>query len=33
MLYWGKDGHFNHAGYKVVAETVYSKLVEKSLVP
>ncbi|MHA2131842.1 MAG: SGNH/GDSL hydrolase family protein [Promethearchaeota archaeon] len=32
-LYWVMDGHCNSAGYKVIAETVYAKLIEEGLVP
>jgi len=32
-LYWEKDGHCNPEGYKVIAETIYSALLEKKLVP
>jgi hypothetical protein len=32
-LYWKKDGHCNSAGYRVIAETVYSKLIDEQLVP
>lgn len=33
VLYWEKDGHCTAAGYKVIAETIFSYLVEKNLVP
>jgi hypothetical protein len=33
ILYWENDGHCNSAGYRVIAETVYSKLVEEGVVP
>ena len=33
VLYWEIDGHPNGKGYRVIAETVYSKLIEKGLVP
>lgn len=32
-LYYDKDGHCNSEGHRVIAETVYSKLIGKSLVP
>lgn len=32
-LYWKRDRHCNSAGYRVIAETVYSKLIEEGLVP
>lgn len=32
-LYWEEDVHCNSAGYRVIAETVYSRLIEKALVP
>lgn len=32
-LYWEKDGHCNSAGYRVIAETMYSKLIEEGIVP
>jgi lysophospholipase L1-like esterase len=32
-LYWVKDGHCNSAGYRVIAETVYSSLIKEGLVP
>lgn len=32
-LYWEGDGHCNGAGYKVIAETVYLKLLENKLIP
>lgn len=33
VLYWKKDGHCTAEGYKVIAETVYSALLEKGFVP
>jgi lysophospholipase L1-like esterase len=33
VLYWKKDGHCNAAGYRVIAETIFSHLVENNLVP
>jgi len=33
MLYWEKDGHCNSAGYRVIAETIYSVVIEAELVP
>lgn len=32
-LYWKQDGHCNAAGYKVIAETIFSHLVKNNLVP
>ena len=33
VVYWKKDGHCNGDGYGVIAETIYSVLTEKKLVP
>jgi lysophospholipase L1-like esterase len=33
VLYWEIDGHCNGAGYRVIAETIFSTLTEKGLVP
>jgi lysophospholipase L1-like esterase len=33
VLYWQEDGHSNGAGHKVIAETIFSALVERNLVP
>jgi len=32
-LYWKRDGHCNSVGYKIIAETIYSQLLENNLVP
>lgn len=32
-LYWEKDGHCNSAGYRIIAEVIYSKLIEENIVP
>ena len=33
VLYWKKDGHCTSAGYRIIAETICSQLIEKGLVP
>jgi len=33
VLYWKGDRHCNSEGYKIIAETLYAKLIEKNLVP
>lgn len=32
-LFWPRDGHPNSAGYRVIAEVVYSALIDRALVP
>jgi len=33
VLYWPQDGHSNCAGYAVIAETIYEKLMDNNLLP